>query len=57
NKVAFSRQAYNDAVMTYNTVRESFPDLIVANNFGFAEAALLELETPEARQAPKVSFT
>ncbi|NNG04496.1 MAG: LemA family protein, partial [Inquilinus sp.] len=42
NKVAFSRQAYNDAVMTYNTVRESFPDLIVANNFGFAEAALLE---------------
>ncbi len=57
NKVAFARQAFNDAVMFYNNDRESFPDLIIANNFGFKEAALLELESPEARQAPKVSFT
>ena len=56
NKVAFARQAYNDAVMHYNNSRESFPDVIVANNFGFEAAALLELENPEARQAPKVSF-
>jgi len=56
NKVAFARQAYNDAVMHYNNSRESFPDVIVANNFGFKAAALLELENPEARQAPKVSF-
>lgn len=57
NKVAFARQAYNDAVMNYNTDRESFPDMVIANAFGFNEAALLELETPEARLAPKVSFT
>ncbi len=57
NKVAFARQAFNDAVMHYNNDRESFPDMIIANNFGFKAAALLELESPEARQAPKVSFT
>ena len=56
NKVAFARQAFNDSVMQYNTMRETFPDNLVANNFGFKEAALLEVETPEARQAPKVSF-
>jgi LemA protein len=56
NKVAFARQAYNDAVMRYNTKRESFPDVLVASSFGFKEAALLELESPEARQAPRVSF-
>lgn len=57
NKVAFARQAYNDAVMVYNTDRESFPDMVIANAFAFQEAGLLELENPEARQAPKVSFT
>ena len=56
NKVAFARQAFNDSVMQYNTQRETFPDNLVANNFGFKEAALLQIETPEARQAPKVSF-
>ncbi len=56
NKVAFSRQAFNDSVMHYNTAREVFPAVIIANSFGFKEAALLELETPEARVAPKVSF-
>ena len=56
NKVAFARQAFNDMVMQYNTRRESFPDSVIANSFGFKEAALLELENEEARQAPKVSF-
>ena len=56
NKVSFARQAFNDSVMQYNTAREVFPDSIIANSFGFQSAALLELETPEARQAPKVSF-
>ncbi len=56
NKVAFARQAFNDSVMQYNTLRETFPDNLVANSFAFKEAALLEIETPEARQAPKVSF-
>lgn len=57
NKVAFARQAYNDAVMQYNTRRESFPDSIVAGMFHFTEAALLEAtESADARRAPKVSF-
>ncbi|MDX5300262.1 MAG: LemA family protein [Gammaproteobacteria bacterium] len=56
NKVAFARQAYNDAVMTYNTFREQFPNNILAGMFGFLPNAQLELENPQARQAPKVSF-
>jgi LemA protein len=57
NKVAFSRQAYNDAVMSYNTKREVFPSSFVANMGGFTEAQLLQIESAEKRAAPKVSFT
>jgi LemA protein len=57
NKVAFARQAYNDAVMEYNTTREVFPNSIVAGTFGFNAAQLLEIESVEKRVAPKVSFT
>jgi LemA protein len=57
NKVAFSRQAFNDAVMDYNTKRESFPDSIFAGLFNFGPAELLaSTESPEERKAPKVSF-
>lgn len=56
NKVAFSRQAYNDAVTSYNTARETFPSVIIANNFGFQEAVLFEVEEPSEKEAPKVSF-
>jgi len=56
NRIAFARQAYNDAVMAYNTRRESFPSNLVANNFGFTEAQMLEIEDSEARKAVKVSF-
>ncbi len=58
NKVAFSRQAFNDAIMSYNTYRQSFPQVVVAPMFGHKEdAALLEFEDSEAiQQAPKVSF-
>ncbi|MGQ0510805.1 MAG: LemA family protein [Betaproteobacteria bacterium] len=57
NKIAFSRQGYNDSVTEYNTRRESFPDTIFAGMFGFREATLLEAtESPEERKAPKVSF-
>jgi LemA protein len=57
NKVAFARQGFNDAVMTYNTKRETFPDNVVAGLFGFKEATLLEAtESPEERKAPKVQF-
>jgi LemA protein len=55
NKVAFSRQAFNDAVMEYNTYREQFPNSIVAGG-RFAAAELLELQDQEARKAVKVSF-
>jgi len=57
NKVAFARQGYNDAVMTYNTKCESFPDNIIAGLFAFKAATLLEAtESKEERQAPKVKF-
>lgn len=57
NKVAFARQAYNDTVMGYNNRREVFPNSLVAGMFNFAPAAPLEISKPEAREAPKVSFT
>jgi len=57
NKVAFSRQAYNDSVMEYNTDRESFPQVVLAGPLGFHPAELLEsTESAEERKAPKVSF-
>ncbi len=56
NRVAFSRQAYNDAVTEYNIAREKFPNVIIANSMGFTEAPLFEVETKEERQAPKVQF-
>jgi LemA protein len=57
NKVAFARQAYNDAVMGYNNQREMFPGSIIAGMFNFTPAQLLEIAKAEAREAPKVSFT
>jgi LemA protein len=56
NKVAFSRQAYNDSVMTYNTLRESFPNNFFAGWFSFRPAELLEIEDEAKREVPKVSF-
>ncbi|HLE69122.1 MAG TPA: LemA family protein [Vicinamibacteria bacterium] len=56
NRVAFSRQAYNDAVTEYNTSREKFPNVIIANSMGFTAAPLFEVESKEERQAPKVKF-
>ena len=56
NKVSFARQAYNDAVMTYNNAREVFPSSVVAGMFTFQPAQLLDISQPEAREAPKVSF-
>jgi LemA protein len=56
NKVAFSRQAYNDSVLAYNNKREVFPNNLFAGIFGFSEAALFEIESPVEREAPKVQF-
>ncbi len=57
NRIGFARQAFNDSVMDYNTYREQFPNNFVAGMFGsFRKAELLEIQTPEARQTPQVSF-
>ncbi len=56
NKVAFARQAYNDAVMEYNISREKFPNALIAGPFGFKPAVLFEISAPEERKAVKVSF-
>ncbi len=56
NKVAFARQAYNDSVMQYNNLRESFPNNFLAERFNFQRAELLEIEDEEKRQTPQVSF-
>jgi len=59
NRVAFARQAYNDAVMAYNNKREMFPSSVVAGMFNFAPAALFEVPQDKAaqvREAPRVQF-
>ena len=56
NKIAFARQAYNDAVMAYNNKREVVPNNIIAGMFSFTAAQLLEIEDKAMRQAPKVTF-
>ncbi len=57
NKVAFARQAFNDSVMSYNNRREVFPNSFIAGMFGFLPAELLQIESPQKREVPKVSFT
>jgi LemA protein len=56
NKVAFARQAFNDAVMGYNVSRDVFPNNLIAGMFNFKEAALLQIEDPVKREAVKVKF-
>jgi LemA protein len=56
NKVSFARQAYNDAVMAYNTRREVFPTNLIAGPFNFGPAELFVIDKPEEKEAPKVSF-
>src|SRR5712691_3563047 len=50
NKVAFARQSYNDAVMSYNTARESFPTNLVAGPFNFCPAESFVIEKPEEKE-------
>jgi LemA protein len=56
NRIAFARQAYNDAVMTYNTKRQVFPSSLIAGTFSFGPATLFELDDPQQRGTPRVSF-
>jgi LemA protein len=54
NRVSFARQAFNDAVMTYNNARETFPGRLIAGSF--AAAQLLEIQTPAEREPVRVAF-
>lgn len=56
NKIGFSRQAYNDQVMTYNTAQQQFPAVMFASMFGHHPADLFIVEDAEAKKAVKVSF-
>jgi LemA protein len=56
NKVAFSRQAFNDSVMTYNNACQNFPSNMIANSFSFKHAEFLEIGDEQKRDAPRVSF-
>lgn len=56
NKIAFSRQAYNDSIMAYNIQREVFPSSVIASTFHFTAAELFVIEKAEEREATKVSF-
>jgi LemA protein len=58
NKVAFARQAYNDAVTGYNTYRQSFPPVVFAGFLGHSrDAELLDFDDAQIAEAPKVSFS
>lgn len=56
NKVAFSRQAYNDQVLAYNTSQQKFPNMFFAGAFGHHPADLYEIESIEMKKAPKITF-
>jgi len=56
NKIAFSRQHYNDSAAVYNVAREKFPNNMVAGAFGFRKRDYFEIEEPTHREAPKVEF-
>ena len=57
NKIAFSRQFYNDSVLTYNNKTQMFPSNIIAGMTGFKEGEFFEVEAPAEREVPKVSFS
>jgi LemA protein len=57
NKVSFARQAFNDSVTAYNTYKQTFPPVFVAGMFGHGnDASLLEFESEQIKDAPKISF-
>lgn len=56
NKIAFSRQHYNDTVSQYNSALEVFPNNLIAGSFGFSRRDFFEMEDPAQREAPQVSF-
>jgi len=57
DKVSYSREGFNNAVTRFNIKREMFPDNVIAGMYNFGPAELFELDSPEQREAPKVSFS
>ncbi len=56
NKISFARQNYNDQVLFFNNKTEMFPSNIIAGMFGFKKEVFFEIEDPQERIVPKVSF-
>jgi LemA protein len=56
NKIAFARQHYNDTVSQYNGTLQTFPTNVIGGMFGFRNRDFFEIEVPEQREVPKVSF-
>lgn len=56
NRIGYSRQAYNDSVMQYNTRTQSFPSNIIAGMFQFIRREFFEIKDSAAREVPKVQF-
>ncbi len=57
NKIAFSRQGYNDSVLFFNNKIQMFPSNVIANTFNFTQEEFFEIEDEGERVVPKVSFT
>ncbi len=57
NKIAFSRQNYNDQVLFYNNKIQMFPSNVIAGMFVFTKRDFFQVETALEREAPKVSFS
>jgi len=56
NKISFSRQYYNDSVLRYNNLTQTFPSNIIAGMFGFKQAEFFQVEAPAEREVPTVKF-
>ena len=56
NKVAFSRQAFNDSVLGYNNATQNFPNSVIAGMFNFESSSFFEIDSAAKRDAPSVSF-
>lgn len=54
--IEYARRYYNAVVRDFNSMTEMFPSNIIASRYGFTGADFFELDTPEARKVPKVSF-
>jgi LemA protein len=57
NKIAVSRQVYNDTVLTYHNAIQTFPAVMIANSFGFTRREFFEVEDAGDREVPQVSFS